>query len=174
MEFLYAKGRFYFIEMNTRIQVEHPVTEQVTGVDLIQAQIRVAQGEKLWMDQSQIVPRGHAIECRINAENAKTFVPSPGEIKRWHVPGGPGVRIDSHCYAGYKVPPNYDSMIGKLITYGDTRESALARMRIALSEMAVDGIHTNIALQRRILMDEVFTAGEHHIHYLAEMLEKPE
>jgi len=170
MEFLYSKGRFYFIEMNTRIQVEHPVTELVTGVDLIQAQIRVAQGEKLWIDQSQVNPRGCAIECRINAENPKTFVPSPGEIKRWHVPGGPGVRIDSHCYAGYKVPPNYDSMIGKLITYGVTRESALARMRIALSEMAVDGILTNIPMQRRILDDKVFSAGEHHIHYLAQML----
>ncbi|MDP3857837.1 MAG: acetyl-CoA carboxylase biotin carboxylase subunit [Stagnimonas sp.] len=171
MEFLYAKGRFYFIEMNTRIQVEHPVTELVTGIDLIQAQIRVARGETLWIDQSQVVPRGHAIECRINAENPKTFVPSPGEIKRWHVPGGPGVRIDSHCYSGYRVPPNYDSMIGKLITYGVTRESAMARMRIALSEMAVDGIQTNIALQRRILDDAVFTAGAHHIHYLAQMLE---
>ena len=171
MEFLYAKGRFYFIEMNTRIQVEHPVTELVTGIDLIQAQIRVARGETLWIDQSQVVPRGHAIECRINAENPKTFVPSPGEIKRWHVPGGPGVRIDSHCYSGYRVPPNYDSMIGKLITYGVTRESAMARMRIALSEMAVEGIQTNIALQRRILDDAVFTAGAHHIHYLAQMLE---
>ncbi|TAJ50925.1 MAG: acetyl-CoA carboxylase biotin carboxylase subunit [Nevskiaceae bacterium] len=174
MEFLYAKGRFYFIEMNTRIQVEHPVTELVTGIDLIQAQIRVAQGETLWIDQSQVVPRGHAIECRINAENPKTFVPSPGEIKRYHVPGGPGVRIDSHCYAGYKVPPNYDSMIGKLITYGVTRESAMARMRIALSEMAIDGIQTNIPLQRRILDDATFVAGEHHIHYLGQMLERGE
>ncbi len=174
MEFLYAKGRFYFIEMNTRIQVEHPVTELVTGVDLIQAQIRIAQGETLWLDQSQVTPHGHAIECRINAENPKTFAPSPGEIKRWHVPGGPGVRIDSHCYAGYRVPPNYDSMIGKLITYGVTRESALARMRVALSEMAVDGILTNIPMQQRIVKDEVFLKGEHHIHYLADLLEKPE
>jgi acetyl-CoA carboxylase biotin carboxylase subunit len=174
MEFLYAGGRFYFIEMNTRIQVEHPVTELVTGIDLIQAQIRVAQGETLWIDQSQVVPRGHAIECRINAENPRTFVPSPGEIKRYHVPGGPGVRIDSHCYAGYRVPPNYDSMIGKLITYGVTRESAMARMRIALSEMAIDGIQTNIPLQRRILDDETFVAGEHHIHYLGQMLERGE
>ncbi|ROH91846.1 acetyl-CoA carboxylase biotin carboxylase subunit [Stagnimonas aquatica] len=174
MEFLYAKGRFYFIEMNTRIQVEHPVTELVTGVDLIQAQIRIAQGETLWIDQNQVNPRGHAIECRINAENPKTFVPSPGEIKRYHVPGGPGVRIDSHCYAGYRVPPNYDSMIGKLITYGVTRESAMARMRIALSEMAIDGIQTNIPLQRRILDDATFVAGEHHIHYLGQMLERGE
>ena len=171
MEFLYSKGRFYFIEMNTRIQVEHPVTEMVTGIDLIQAQIRVAQGEPLWIDQAQVQPKGHAIECRINAENPETFVPSPGEIKRWHVPGGPGVRIDSHCYSGYRVPPNYDSMIGKLITYGPSRESALARMRIALSEMAVDGIQTNVPLQRRILDDATFTGGEHHIHYLAKMLE---
>lgn len=174
MEFLYAGGRFYFIEMNTRIQVEHPVTELVTGIDLIQAQIRVAQGETLWIDQNQVNPRGHAIECRINAENPKTFVPSPGEIKRYHVPGGPGVRIDSHCYAGYRVPPNYDSMIGKLITYGVTRESAMARMRIALSEMAIDGIQTNIPLQRRILDDATFVAGEHHIHYLGQMLERGE
>ena len=171
MEFLYAKGKFYFIEMNTRIQVEHPVTEQVTGVDLIQAQIRIAQGEVLWLKQEDIVQRGHAIECRINAENPTTFVPSPGEIKRYHTPGGPGIRMDSHCYAGYKVPPNYDSMIGKLIAYGVTRESAMARMRIALSEMAVDGIQTNIALQRRILDDATFVAGTHHIHYLAQMLE---
>ncbi|MES2884979.1 MAG: acetyl-CoA carboxylase biotin carboxylase subunit [Pseudomonadota bacterium] len=174
MEFLYAKGKFYFIEMNTRIQVEHPVTELVTGIDLIQSQIRIANGETLWIDQSQVNPRGHAIECRINAENPKTFAPSPGEIKRWHVPGGPGVRIDSHCYAGYRVPPNYDSMIGKLITYGDTRASAIARMKIALSEMAVDGILTNVPMQQRILKDELFAAGTHHIHYLGELLEKPE
>jgi acetyl-CoA carboxylase biotin carboxylase subunit len=173
MEFLYAKGKFYFIEMNTRIQVEHPVTEQVTGIDLIQAQIRIAQGETLWMGQDQVAPRGHAIECRINAENAKTFIPSPGEIKKYHTPGGLGVRIDSHCYAGYRVPPNYDSMIGKLICTGATRESAIARMKIALSEMVVDGIDTNIPLQRRILDDSVFQQGTHHIHYLAEMLEKP-
>lgn len=175
VEFLLDKsGGFYFMEMNTRIQVEHPVTELVTGIDLIQAQIRVAQGETLWIDQNQVNPRGHAIECRINAENPKTFVPSPGEIKRYHVPGGPGVRIDSHCYAGYRVPPNYDSMIGKLITYGVTRESAMARMRIALSEMAIDGIQTNIPLQRRILDDATFVAGEHHIHYLGQMLERGE
>ena len=174
MEFLYVAGKFYFIEMNTRIQVEHPVTELVTGIDLIQAQIRIANGETLWINQSQIHPRGHAIECRINAENPKTFAPSPGEIKRWHVPGGPGVRIDSHCYAGYKVPPNYDSMIGKLITFGDSRASALARMQIALSEMAVDGILTNIPMQQKILKDDTFRRGEHHIHYLAELLEKPE
>ena len=172
MEFLYAKGRFYFIEMNTRIQVEHPVTEQVTGIDLIQAQIRIAQGEPLWIEQECVKPRGHAIECRINAEHPSTFVPSPGEIKKYHVPGGLGIRMDSHCYAGYRVPPNYDSMIGKLIATGPTRESAIARMKTALGEMVVDGIHTNIALQKRILADEVFANGEHHIHYLAEMLGK--
>ena len=173
MEFLYAKGRFYFIEMNTRIQVEHPVTEQVTGVDLIQAQIRIAGGERLWLRQDQLTPRGHAIECRINAENARTFIPSPGEIKKYHTPGGLGVRIDSHCYAGYRVPPHYDSMIGKLICTAPTRAAAIARMRVALSEMVVDGIDTNIALHRRILQDAQFAAGDHHIHYLAEMLEKP-
>ncbi len=172
MEFLYAGGRFYFIEMNTRIQVEHPVTEQVTGVDLIQAQIRIAQGEKLWLSQDQVRPRGHSVECRINAEHPQTFVPSPGELKKYHAPGGLGIRIDSHCYAGYRVPPNYDSMIGKLIATGPTRESALARMETALSEMVVDGIHTNIPLHRRILADARFRAGSHHIHYLAEMLER--
>jgi acetyl-CoA carboxylase biotin carboxylase subunit len=172
MEFLYAAGRFYFIEMNTRIQVEHPVTEQVTGIDLIQAQIRIAQGEKLWLSQDQVRPRGHSVECRINAEHPQTFVPSPGELKKYHAPGGLGIRIDSHCYAGYRVPPNYDSMIGKLIATGPTRESALARMETALSEMVVDGIHTNIPLHRRILADARFRAGSHHIHYLAELLEK--
>lgn len=172
MEFLYAGGRFYFIEMNTRIQVEHPVTEQVTGIDLIQAQLRIAAGEPLWITQDQVKPRGHAIECRINAEHPKTFVPSPGEIKKYHTPGGLGVRVDSHCYSGYKVPPNYDSMIGKLIVTGPTREIAIARMRNALDEMVVDGINTNIPLQRQILADAAYCSGTHHIHYLAEMLAK--
>ena len=172
MEFLYEGGRFYFIEMNTRIQVEHPVTEMITGVDLISQQIKVAAGEPLPFTQDDIKITGHAIECRINAEDPFKFTPSPGEVKLWHVPGGPGVRMDSHVYAGYRVPPNYDSMIGKLITYGPTRESAIMRMRTALDEMIVEGIHTNIPLQQMILEDPVFCKGEHHIHYLAQMLEK--
>ncbi|MBI2382680.1 MAG: acetyl-CoA carboxylase biotin carboxylase subunit [Gammaproteobacteria bacterium] len=174
MEFLYEEGRFYFIEMNTRIQVEHPVTEQVTGVDLIREQIRIAAGEPIAIRQDQLQPRGHAIECRINAEDARSFVPSPGEVKKYHVPGGPGVRVDSHVYAGYHVPPHYDSMIGKLIVNGCDRASAIARMRTALSEMIIEGIKTNIPLQRRIMDDEVFCAGQHHIHYLEEMLKKGE
>ncbi len=172
MEFLYENGRFYFIEMNTRIQVEHPVTEMVTGIDLIQQQIRVAAGEPLPFTQADIRLTGHAIECRINAEDPFKFTPSPGEVKLWHVPGGPGIRMDSHVYAGYRVPPNYDSMIAKLIAYGPTRESAIARMRFALSEMIVEGIKTNIPLQQMILDDPTFIAGTHNIHYLAEMLER--
>ena len=171
-EFLYENGRFYFIEMNTRIQVEHPVTEQVTGVDLIKAQVRIAAGLGLKKQQKHIKLRGHAIECRINAEHSRTFVPSPGEIKKYHAPGGPGIRMDTHIYAGYKVPPHYDSMIGKLIAYGSDRKSAIARMKQALSEMVVEGIHTNIPLQRRIMEDSVFREGAHNIHYLEEMLEK--
>jgi acetyl-CoA carboxylase, biotin carboxylase subunit len=170
MEFLYDRGRFYFIEMNTRIQVEHPVTEMVTGIDLIRQQIMVAAGEPLPFRQEDVQLRGHAIECRINAEDPFKFIPSPGEVKKYHAPGGPGIRVDSHVYAGYRVPPNYDSMIGKLIAYGPTRQSAIARMRTALAEMIVEGIHTNIPLQRRILEDEVFVRGEHHIHYLGERL----
>jgi acetyl-CoA carboxylase biotin carboxylase subunit len=170
MEFLFEYGKFYFIEMNTRIQVEHPVTEMVTGVDLIREQIRVAAGEKLALKQEDLKPRGHAIECRINAEDPRRFMPSPGEVKKYHVPGGPGVRWDSHVYVGYTVPPHYDSMIGKLIVHGCDRESAMARMRTALSEMIVEGIKTNIPLHRRILEDEVFQRGEHHIHYLEELL----
>ena len=170
MEFLYDNGRFYFIEMNTRIQVEHPVTEMVTGIDLIRQQIMVAAGEPLPFRQEDIQLRGHAIECRINAEDPFKFIPSPGEVKKYHVPGGPGIRMDSHVYAGYRVPPNYDSMIGKLIAYGPTRESAIARMRTALAEMIVEGIHTNIPLQRKIMDDEVFVRGEHHIHYLGERI----
>jgi len=172
MEFLYENGRFYFIEMNTRIQVEHPVTELITGIDLIAQQIKVAAGEPLPFKQEDIQIKGHAIECRINAEDPFKFTPSPGEVKKWHAPGGPGVRMDSHVYAGYRVPPNYDSMIAKLITFGPTRESAIARMRTALDEMIVEGISTNIPLQQMILNDPVFCAGTHHIHYLAQMLEQ--
>ena len=171
-EFLYDQGRFYFIEMNTRIQVEHPVTEMVTGVDLIREMIRIADGKKLTKKQANIRLRGHAIECRINAENARTFVPSPGEIKKYHAPGGPGVRMDTHIYSGYKVPPHYDSMVGKLICWGNTRESAINRMKGALSEMIIEGIETNVALQQRIMRDEAFQKGEHNIHYLADMLER--
>ena len=170
-EFLYDAGRFYFIEMNTRIQVEHPVTEMITGVDLIREMIRIADGKKLTKKQSNIRLRGHAIECRINAENARTFIPSPGEIKKYHAPGGPGVRMDTHIYSGYKVPPHYDSMVGKLICWGNTRESAINRMKGALSEMIIEGIETNVALQQRIMRDETFVKGEHNIHYLADMLE---
>ena len=169
-EFLYDNGQFYFIEMNTRIQVEHPVTEMVTGVDLIREMIRIADGKPLTKKQGNIRMRGHAIECRINAENPRTFVPSPGTITKYHPPGGPGVRMDTHIYAGYRVPPHYDSMIGKLICWGNTRQSAIARMQVALSEMIIEGIETNINLQRRIMSDKVFQRGEHNIHYLADML----
>jgi acetyl-CoA carboxylase biotin carboxylase subunit len=169
-EFLYENNEFYFIEMNTRIQVEHPVTELITGIDLVQAQIRVAAGEKFTLRQRDVVFRGHALECRINAEDPFRFVPSPGRITNWHTPGGPGVRIDSHAFNGYFVPPNYDSMIAKIITYGDTREQALARMRIALSEMVVEGISTNIPLHREMLQDARFIEGGTSIHYLEQKL----
>ena len=169
-EFLYENGQFYFIEMNTRVQVEHPVTEMITGIDIVQAQIRIAAGEKLWFKQSDIRPRGHAIECRINAEDPFRFTPSPGRITNWHTPGGPGVRVDSHAYSGYVVPPYYDSMIGKLICYGDSREQALRRMIIALTETAIDGIKTNLALHREIMLDGQFNAGGASIHYLEQML----
>jgi acetyl-CoA carboxylase biotin carboxylase subunit len=169
-EFLYEKGEFYFIEMNTRVQVEHPVTELTSGVDIVQAQIRVAAGEKLWLRQRDIEFRGHAIECRINAEDAFKGTPSPGKIINWHPPGGPGIRVDSHAYSGYTVPPYYDSMIGKLIAYGDTREQAIRRMRIALSEMMVDGIKTNIPLHQELMLDERFIKGGANIHYLEEKL----
>ncbi len=169
-EFLYQDNEFYFIEMNTRVQVEHPVTEMVTGIDIVQEQIRIAAGEKLRMRQRDIVPKGHAIECRINAEDPFKFTPSPGRITGWHPPGGPGVRVDSHAYSGYFVPPNYDSMIGKVICYGDTREQALARMRIALSEMVVEGISTNIPLHRELLIDEKFVQGGTSIHYLEQRI----
>ena len=169
-EFLYENGEFYFIEMNTRIQVEHPVTELITGVDLVQQQILIAAGEKFTLRQRDVVLKGHAIECRINAEDPFRFVPSPGRITNWHVPGGPGVRIDSHAFNGYFVPPNYDSMIAKVITYGDTREQALARMRTALSEMVVEGISTNIPLHRELMQDARFIEGGTSIHYLENKL----
>jgi acetyl-CoA carboxylase biotin carboxylase subunit len=169
-EFLFERDEFYFIEMNTRVQVEHPVTEWVTGLDIIQQQIRVAAGQKLGFTQRDIASRGHAIECRINAEDPFTFIPSPGKVTRWHTPGGPGIRVDSHVYADYTVPPYYDSMIGKIIAYGDTREQAMARLSIALSEMAVDGIKTNIPLHLEMLEDAGFQLGGVSIHYLEEKL----
>jgi acetyl-CoA carboxylase biotin carboxylase subunit len=169
-EFLYENGEFYFIEMNTRVQVEHPVTELITGIDIVQEQIRIAAGEKLAMRQRDIVFRGHAIECRINAEDPFRFTPSPGRITSWHTPGGPGIRVDSHAYNGYFVPPNYDSMIGKLIAYGATREQAIRRMRIALSEMVVEGIQTNIPLHRELMLDGGFVEGGTSIHYLENRL----
>jgi len=169
-EFLYENGEFYFIEMNTRVQVEHPVTELITGVDIVQEQIRIAAGEKLRFKQRDIQFRGHAIECRVNAEDPFTFVPSPGTISWWHPPGGPGVRVDSHAYSGYKVPPHYDSMIGKIITFGDTREQAIRRMRIALSETVVQGIKTNIPLHQELMQDARFVEGGTSIHYLEHKL----
>ncbi|WP_105102949.1 acetyl-CoA carboxylase biotin carboxylase subunit [Microbulbifer pacificus] len=169
-EFLYEDERFYFIEMNTRIQVEHPVSEMVTGVDLIKEQIRVCAGEKLSFKQEDIVIRGHAFECRINAEDPKTFFPSPGKVESFHAPGGLGVRVDSHLYSGYTVPPNYDSMIAKIITYAEDRETALARMRVALSEMIITGIKTNIPLQEELVRDEAFARGGVNIHYLEKKL----
>jgi len=165
-EFLFENGEFYFIEMNTRVQVEHPVTEMVTGIDIVQMQIRIAAGEKLTFTQRAISLRGHAIECRINAEDPYKFTPSPGRITMWHAPGGPGVRVDSHVYTNYFVPPHYDSMIGKIIVHGDTREQALARMRIALSETVVEGILTNIPLHRELMVDAKFVEGGTNIHYL--------
>ena len=169
-EFLYEDGEFFFIEMNTRIQVEHPVTEMITGIDLVQEQIRVAAGEKLRLRQKDIVLRGHAIECRINAEDPYKFTPSPGRITSYHPPGGPGIRVDSHIYAGYTVPPNYDSMVGKVIAYGATRDQAIRRMRIALSEMAIEGILTNLPLHRELLHDSRFLRGGTSIHYLEQKL----
>ena len=171
-EFLYEKGEFYFIEMNTRVQVEHPVTEMITGVDIVKTQILVAAGEKLAFRQRDVSFRGHAIECRINAEHPFKFTPSPGRITTWHVPGGPGIRVDSHVYHGYFVPPYYDSLIAKVIAYGDTREQALARMRIALSEMIVDGIQTNLPLHQELMVDTSFMRGGTSIHYLEEKLAK--
>ena len=169
-EFLFEKGEFYFIEMNTRVQVEHPVTEMITWVDIIKEQISVASGNPLRYKQEDIQVHGHAIECRINAEDSKTFMPSPGKITLYHAPGGPGVRMDSHIYNGYTVPPYYDSMIGKLITYGNSRESAIARMQGALSEIVIEGIKTNIQLQREIMSDGNFANGGTNIHYLEKKL----
>ena len=169
-EFLYENGHFYFIEMNTRVQVEHPVTEMITGVDIVKEQLYIASGEPLRMKQSDIKIQGHAIECRLNAEDSKTFIPSPGKINAYHAPGGPGIRVESHIYAGYSVPPHYDSMIGKLIAYGENRDVAIARMLGALDEVIIDGINTNIDLQRDIVGDAAFKVGETNIHYLEKKL----
>ena len=169
-EFLYEKGEFYFIEMNTRVQVEHPVTEMITGIDIVQEQIRIAAGEKLRFKQRDIAFRGHAIECRINAEDAFTFAPCPGKISSYHPPGGPGIRVDTHIYQGYTVPPHYDSMVAKVIAYGDNRDQAIARMRIALSEMGIEGIKTNIALHHDLMHDANFVTGGTSIHYLEDKL----
>jgi acetyl-CoA carboxylase biotin carboxylase subunit len=169
-EFLYENGEFYFIEMNTRVQVEHPVTEMVTGIDIVKTQIMVAAGEKLPFIQRDIETHGHAIECRLNAEDPYKFTPSPGRITMWHAPGGPGVRVDSHVYTNYFVPPNYDSMVGKIIVHGDTRDQAMVRMRTALAETLVEGISTNIPLHRELMADAKFMAGGTNIHYLEEWM----
>ena len=169
-EFLYENGEFYFIEMNTRVQVEHPVSEMVTGIDIVKEQILVASGQPLSFTQDDVVIRGHAIECRINAEDPKTFMPSPGTVTFYHAPGGNGVRVDSHLYSGYKVPPYYDSLVGKLITYGATRDEALARMRNAIDELVVDGIKTNAPLHRELVRDPGFCEGGVNIHYLEHKL----
>jgi acetyl-CoA carboxylase biotin carboxylase subunit len=169
-EFLYENDEFYFIEMNTRVQVEHPVTEMVCGFDIVKEQIRVAAGEPLSISQEDVEMKGHAIECRINAEDPVTFMPSPGVIEQVHMPGGPGIRVETHIYNGYRIPPFYDSMIGKLIAYGDTRESALARLQTALNEIVIEGIKTNIPLHVDILSDAEFRAGEQTIHYLEKKL----
>ncbi len=169
-EFLYENGEFYFIEMNTRVQVEHPVTELISGVDIVTEQIRIAAGERLRFRQRDLSFRGHAVECRINAEDPYTFVPSPGKINAYHPPGGPGIRVDSHIYQGYTVPPNYDSMVAKVIAYGDSREQAIRRMRIALSEMSIEGIKTNIALHQELMNDARFIEGGTSIHYLEHRL----
>ncbi|MCH8958227.1 MAG: acetyl-CoA carboxylase biotin carboxylase subunit [Proteobacteria bacterium] len=169
-EFLYENGEFYFIEMNTRIQVEHPVTEMITGVDIVRAQLEIAAGEKLKFSQQDIRISGHAIECRINAEDPKNFTPSPGPVRLWHAPGGPGIRVDSHLYSGYEVPPFYDSMIGKIIAHGADRKTAIARMRNALNEMVIEGIKSNIALHQEITNHGAFQAGGTDIHYLEKRL----
>ena len=171
-EFLYEGGEYYFIEMNTRLQVEHPVTEMITGIDIVQTQIRIAAGERLPFKQREIVFKGHAIECRINAEDPYKFTPSPGRITSWHMPGGPGIRIDSHIYNNYFVPPHYDSLIGKLIAYGDTRAHAIARMGVALSEAVVEGINTNLPLHALLMQDAAFLRGGTSIHYLEQKLAK--
>ena len=169
-EFLYQDGEFYFIEMNTRLQVEHPVTEMITGIDIVREQLRIASGEKLDISQDEVEIQGHAIECRINAEDAKTFMPSPGLVTLWHAPGGPGIRLDSHVYSGYKVPPYYDSMIGKLIAHGRDRDAAFARIRNALTEIVIEGIKTNVPLHQEIFQHAAFQAGGTDIHYLEKRL----
>lgn len=169
-EFLYQDGEFYFIEMNTRLQVEHPVTEMITGIDIVKEQLRIANGEKLSITQNNVKIRGHAIECRINAEDYKTFMPSPGLISLWHAPGGPGIRIDSHIYSGYKVPSYYDSMIGKIIAHGIDRPTAIARMKTALQEMVIEGIKTNVPLHQEIFQHSAFQEGGTNIHYLEKRL----
>ena len=169
-EFLYENGEFYFIEMNTRVQVEHPVTEMVTGFDIVKEQLSVAAGNRLSIRQEDVVLRGHALECRVNAEDPKTFRPSPGRVNIFHAPGGPGVRMDSHLYDGYVVPPYYDSLVAKLICHGETRAAALARMTTALDEIVVDGITTNIPLHRDLVRDSAFAAGGTDIHYLERRL----
>jgi len=171
-EFLYENGEFYFIEMNTRIQVEHPVSECITGIDLIRAQILVAAGEPLPFGQDDIRFSGHAIECRINAEDPESFLPRPGTVEAFHAPGGPGIRVDSHIYDGYRIPPNYDSMIGKLIAHAESREAAVARLRVALEEMVLRGVVTNIPLHQRLLADSGFVSGGANIHYLEKLLKK--
>ena len=169
-EFLYQDNEFYFIEMNTRLQVEHPVTELVTGIDIVKEQLNIAAGKKLNFTQQNIKIRGHAIECRMNAEDPKSFMPSPGDIKLWHMPGGPGIRIDSHVYSGYRVPPHYDSMIGKIISHGNNRKSAITRMSNALKEIVIEGIKTNIPLHQEILQHSAFKNGGTNIHYLEKRL----
>ncbi|HEU4618731.1 MAG TPA: acetyl-CoA carboxylase biotin carboxylase subunit [Gammaproteobacteria bacterium] len=169
-EFLYQDGEFYFIEMNTRVQVEHPVTEMVTGIDIVKAQLRIAAGEPLPFTQRDIEWRGHAIECRINAEDPRTFMPSPGTVTLWHPPGGPGIRVDSHMYSGYPVPPHYDSLIAKIIAHGEDRAAAIARMSTALNEIVIDGIRTNVALHQEIVQHAAFKTGGTDIHYLEKRL----
>ena len=169
-EFLYENGEFYFIEMNTRVQVEHPVTEAITGIDIVKAQLHIAAGEPLPFAQSDIELRGHAIECRINAEHHQTMMPSPGTVSVWHAPGGPGIRVDSHLYGGYAVPPHYDSLIAKLIAHGESRDSAIARMTTALNEIVVEGIHTNVPLHQEIFQHAAFRTGGTNIHYLEKRL----
>lgn len=171
-EFLYENGEFYFIEMNTRVQVEHPVTELITGIDIVQAQLWIAAGYPLPIKQEEVKFNGHAIECRINAEDPYKFIPSPGRITTFHVPGGPGIRVDSHAYHNYYVPPHYDSMIGKLIAYGETRDQAIARLRVALSEFIIEGIHTNIPLHQELMYDQAFVKGGMSIHYLEQKMEQ--
>jgi len=171
-EFLYENNKFYFIEMNTRIQVEHPVTEMITGIDIVKEQLKIANGEKLSIKQKNVNITGHAIECRINAEDPKTFMPNPGTVKWFHAPGGGGVRVDSHLYSGYSVPPNYDSLIGKVITHGANRTEALARMNNALKEIVIDGIKTNIPLHQELILDANFVKGGTNIHYLEQKMKK--